>query len=191
MSRADRSEVRERVRRWSKRADLTRPTHRQPVIGDWVVVLRGDRLPEVLLQVVGDGGFDGEWKWETHDGATHPAANLVVLDVADVLREGAELLADIRHGRYRMHGDQTGILRAHRAACLARSVVGRVLLGADALTTLDALVYLDGQIAAAEDAWRTFVHHGLPNLLASLAIAGALHQARRDTSLYADLDPRY
>lgn len=140
-------------------------------------VVAGDRCP------ARDGGL-----WALHDGTLRASADLTVLDVADVLREGTVLLADIRRGRYRVRGDQTRILRVHRSACLARSVRSQEQLGDDARSELDALICLDERIAATENAWRDFVRRGLPNLVAGLVLAGALHRARCERWLYAEGD---
>lgn len=173
---ADR-ERRDRVRRWTKRAELGRRADGdecQLEIGCWAVVVREDTAVGLaLVTSVPMPDATGTELVVLHDGTALRADDLVAIDLAGVLVEGAELLRDIRRGRYAIRGDQTGILRVHRAACLARAV-DRALIDRDSSDILDALVHLDSELAASEEALRDLLLDGLPNLVASLCLGAAL-----------------
>ena len=174
---------RERMRRWTRRADLTRkpddrPQQLEP--GRWVVVADQFGYHPRHLAMISDGPVQvmEPWPqddlWDLHDGSRRPRAELTLLDVADVLGEAIVLLQDIRCARYRPGGDQTAILRVHRTACLARGVPCRHLLSIDALVDLDAVMYLDEQIATAEGELVSLLRERLPNLARALAGAALL-----------------
>jgi len=180
-----------RVRRWTRRAELVHPVDgekRDPItIGCWVVVAdvnytsplelaRAIDGPEYVHQ---DGHAIGE-VWTLHDGRKRHRGDLTALDLVGVLEEGATLLADVRCGRYSTRGDQTGILRVHRAACLARRLLdlGGMRTSPEEHDQLEALVHLDQEIAGAEAALRDLVVRMLPNLARSLWVVGACEAAR-------------
>jgi hypothetical protein len=178
-----------RRRRDSRRAHLVhhQSNGARPTItpGCWVVVgAVGYEIPLALALVAAGPEFVHEDDhaideiWTLHDGTRRHRADLTVLDIADVLEEGTDLLGDIRGGRYQPRSDDVGLLRVHRAACLALKVTALDALGPEARALLDAVVNLDAAIADAEIAWRDLIRVRIPNLLNSLRIAGALELAR-------------
>lgn len=180
-------ERRDRVRRWTRRAELVRRPSDQPENlehGRWVVVTdRYKRVaPSLALLITGPDLIDAfgtmtEW-WTTHDDRCHERDELTVLDLADVLGEAIGLLANIRAGRYRPGGDQTSILRVHRTACLANQVPCRDRLATDVTDVLDAIVHIDWQIAESEADLVALVRERLPNLVRAIALAAAIELAR-------------
>lgn len=175
---------RDRVRRWMRRADLTyRGVESQEIeIGRWVVVTDQFRSGAPVLSKITDGPIrvcgDEVARWVTHDGVTRRGEDLVLLDLADVLGEAIVLADDIRSARYRPGGDQTSILRVHRAACMSRRVTDLGRISDGDLRLLRDLVAIDRRIAELEHELVDLLRVRLPNLARALAFVGMIELAR-------------
>lgn len=177
-------ERRDRVRRWTRRAELTYQGNEQALaVGRWVVVADRYQAAPVELALIADGphvvdGYRGpEEMWELHDQIMRYRDELTLLDLPEVIGEAIALMRDIRCGRYRLNGDQTAILRVHRSACLAAKVPRRDL-DEQNIALLDTVVLVDREVAAAEAELATLIRERVPNLIRAIAGAAILELAR-------------
>ncbi len=123
--------------------------------------------------------------WFLHDGREIPELRLTAVDLAELIDHAADVLRWLRNG---VHPDRLAaeMLRAHRAAALARRALGdqprhesAVELDPADIHKLRKLLQLSGVISELEIAWREMVRSRLPNLVRSLYLAGALEISRR------------
>lgn len=183
-----------RPRRYSELVQRPGDGQRQPIeVGCWVVV---DRVPLELSHVVGgprfahlDGCVVGS-AWLLADGEWHAGEAITRLDLDEILALGRDLSGKISAGKEPgIFADE--ILRIHRAACLADSARRTVsyALDLDRAALLSALVFVDAEVAALEEAWRQMVRVKLPILAANLAQVGLMEICRRSPVDWEPGDP--
>lgn len=167
---------------------------RDPIeVGCWVVV---DQGPLELSHVVGgprfahlDGCVVGA-AWLLADGEWHAGETITRLDLDGILVLGRDLSGKISAGKDPgIFADE--ILRIHRAACLADRARRTVnyALDLDRAALLSALVLVDAEVAALEEAWRHMVRVRLPILAANLAQVGLMEICRRSPVDWEPGDP--